>query len=218
MPLGRRPVDAPLPLPSLKLRVQRVRGRLGETLGELELGGTQPGVLGAAVDEQDPDHPAAGDRGERGYTTVGTGGGTARADGLGDLGMIGRIQDALSADCDRARPHFRDDAGVAVTQTHGEVAAGAQIERAGQPPHQRQHHLVRPEGHPSLAHQAVERPAHRALASGAAGTLAIADSGVEPGTQLGEMDGRGERVVGAERQSGGRSFGVRACDQHHDRR
>ena len=93
-----------------------------------------------------------------------------------------------------------------------------QIERAGQPPHQRQHDLVRPERHPAFAHQAVERPAHRAFAQGAAGTLAVADPGMEPGAELGQMDGSGERVVGAEGERGGRRVRIRGGDEHHDRR
>ena len=125
---------------------------------------------------------------------------------------------ALAADGDRTRPDFRDDARVGGVRAHGDERAGEQVERAGQPSHQRQHHLVRPERHPALAHQAVERPAHRAFASGAAGTLAVADPGVEPGAELGQVDGSGEGVVGAERERGGRRVGIRGGDEHHDRR
>jgi len=55
------------------------------------------------------------------------------------------------------------------------------------------------------------------FANGASGTLAVADPGVEPGAELRQMDGSGERVVGAERERGGRRLGVRGTDEHHDR-
>ena len=114
-------------------------------------------------------------------------------------------------------PRARDHAGAAVG-LDGDEGARAQVEGAGEATHQGEHDLVRPEAGAALAHQALERAAHRSLPRRATGVLPVPDPGVKSGAELGQVDRRRERVVGAERERRRGGVGVGPRDDYDDRR
>ena len=170
----------------------------------------------APLYHQHAEQATVGDRGNRRGTTVGCGGGAARADRLGDQRVIGGVHPGSAIDGDRPLSDLGDGARVAVG-AQGDEGARHQVERPGKAPHQGEDHLVGPQGEAALADQAGQRPPHGPFAEGAAGALAVADSGVESGAQLGEMNRGGQGIVGAERERGGGKVGVGRGADHDDR-
>ena len=142
----------------------------------------------------------------------------ARADCFGDGGIFGRIQRAVAAEPDRARPDLRDDAGIVEAFADRHEGARLQVEGPCQAPHEREHHFVRPQRHARFTDETVQGAAHLAFARGTARALAVANAGVQAGAELGQVNGGCQRVVGAQSERGHSGVGVGRIDENHDRR
>ena len=137
------------------------------------------------------------------------------AHGFADLGIGRQVEPAAIAARVSMSARMRPSAspGSVITKEHC-----ASDEGPAQPANEGDDHLVRLEHRPRFGNEIAQRFPDLVFVRRAPGRLPVANAGVDAGAELGKVDRRGQRVVGAEGQRGSRRVGIGGGEDDEPRR